>query len=201
MKTMSLTCMLLIPAVFLAAMYAYGQERVPEPLAGLRAANASDRQKAFDSIVTERENMIRDLVGMLGEKDINKDFNGPFHRAILLLGELRATKAVNVLSDLLLYQPSGEMIIEEDVPSEALYPAAVALSKIGYPAVNSMEMAIKNAPSKTQRDLAAWVILQIEGREQSVKRMQGLSATHQHGRKQFQEAEEYIQKYGTTASK
>ncbi len=163
--------------------------------AGLHKQKTWERQAAAKQILEQREQTIQQLIAILHEKGINRDFGGPLHLAIDLLGKLRAPQAVPHLCKLLTYLPEGEAMRHETIPSEAYYVAAVALWRIGGPAVNAMEVTIRKSKDDTERKLAAWVIMQIEGKEQALARMDRWAGSRRIGADHFRQAKTFIETY------
>lgn len=179
----------------LVAVIAGGAEKVPLGVASLTSNDARVRARAHNDILAQRNETVRQLIAILRTKDIDRSVDGPLHRAIRLLGEMRAAEAVGPLRDLLTYLPEGRRTITESIPSEAYYPATVALCQIGRPAINAMELAIRNSKDETERQLAAWVIMGVEGKEHALARMDHLVATRNLGKQHYQEAADYIRTY------
>lgn len=111
------------------------------------SAKKEDRSLAYKKIIEERKERINRLIEIVkspipvnnGEE--NKMWAASKELAIKILGELRATEAVSVLIenvDFLTYLVSEEILPEDD------YPATMALSKIGMPAIKPCLIAIEN---------------------------------------------------------
>lgn len=145
-------------------------------VSGLLSANPLERQHASDRVLKQRADIIRELVSVIERPDTDKSCDGPLHRAIVLLGKLRAEEAVEPLADRLMFIPEG-FRVEEDIPSEAYYVSAVALVQIGYPSINVMLSRIKLTQDQRERSLAGWVVSQIEGKEQASYRLRRLAET------------------------
>ena len=126
-----------VTATILLTGIGYGGDTKTRAISGLLSADPLTRQAAFDRVVAERARTVQELISVLGRKGIDKSYQGPLHRAIVLLGKLRAREAVAPLSKFLLYVPVG-FETEEEIPIEAYHVAAVALAEIGFPAIDAM---------------------------------------------------------------
>ncbi len=142
---------------------------------GLLAKDPLKRQATYRDLQQERTALIAGLLKIVAERDIDRSFNGPLHYAIELLGILRATEAVKPLTEMLSYEPTG-FRSEEAAPSEFRHVAAVALSRIGDAAVDSMITVISTSEEKEKRELAGWVLMKIDGKEYALQRLEYLAA-------------------------
>jgi hypothetical protein len=187
-----------VAGVSLLVAAGYGGDTKARIVSGLLSMDPLTRQAAFNQVISERTGTIQALVSLLDRKGIDKSYQGTLHRAIVLLGMLRAKAAVAPLSAFLLYVPEG-FETEEETPTEAYYVATVALAHIGFPAIEPMLGRIRMADGERERHLAAWVIMEIEGREQALNRLNALA---QSGRSQavrrFEAAAKYIATYEPT---
>jgi len=157
----------------------------PEPLI---------RQAAFDTLVSNRKDDIAQVLAILEKEDIDQAFNGPLHRSIKLLGAWRASEAVVALTNRFMYVPT-DFDIEEMLPSEAYHVSAVALVQIGEPSIGVMVERIRMTKSTSERHLAAWVIMEIEGKEQAMCRLARMSQQDKIATERYAEAEEFIKTY------
>jgi len=192
----------MLPAVVVGTLLfggvGYGEKMKTSIASALLSTEPLTRQAAFDQVVGERKTTVQELISILGRSNVDRLYQGPLHRAIVLLGELRAKEAVAPLSGLLSYVPQ-DFETEEQIPTEAYYVATVALVEIGFPAIEAMLAKIRNADDKLERELAAWVIMEIEGKEQALNRIEALTrraAARTTGR--FQGAARYIETYEPT---
>lgn len=132
----------------------------------------SARGTAHVRIPAQRAATIRSLIAIVRNKKPDRKYlwyRGPHHRAIALLGELRATEAIPCLLKELMYAPEG-VEGDETLPSEYYYVAAPALVKIGSPAINRLVLEIRNSKDIKRRNLAAWIIMEIDGKQQALHR-------------------------------
>lgn len=157
-----------------------------------------ERQAAYDVILRQRDGVIRQLLAILDNGKVDKSYQGGYHRAITLLGKLRAKEAVKPLAGIMEYIPDA-FESEEVLPSEAYYVAAVALIDIGQPAIPLMLETIKTSKSSKQRDIAAWVIMEIEGKAQALNRIQtAIENKPKEASQGMHTAKEYIANYKAT---
>jgi len=184
---------------FLACAVAAGSDSANSrpDVEGLLNKKPLERQGAFNRVLRERKATIQELISLIERRDIDKEFYGPLHRAIVLLGKLRAKEAVKPLSGFLTYVPEGFML-DEDIPSEAYYVAAVALWQIGQPSISAMLMVIRHSDDPVERNIAAWVIMQIEGQDQATHRMEVLVVSDKLYKERFEAAKQFIETYKPT---
>jgi len=91
--------------------------------------------------------------------------------SILLLGELRASDAVDVLLANLTYENPKELLTFGGSRSPAFrYPAVEALIKIGRPAFYKTLAVLKKAEDELTRELCGWVLMGIGVTEGKKKR-------------------------------
>jgi hypothetical protein len=191
---------ILVSIIILAALSAplvYAQSEPSSLMAQLLSKNPLNRQAAADNVMKQRQETIRDLISITEKKDVDKTFGGPYHRAIILLGDLRATEAVGVLSANLTYLPGGCVIIDEVMETQAYYPCAFALTRIGEPAIPAMIGRITQGSTPLERELAAWVVMEIEGKDQAAYRFASLGKTDMPGRNKdmLATAERFVKDY------
>jgi len=167
-------------------------------VAGLSSESAITRLKTFRRIAQERKSIVSDLILVLNRDDVDTSFRGPLHMAIDLLGELRAEEAVGPLSKHLMFVPRSEMGMEVGNKSrEHYYVSAVALTKIGQPAIQSMIRIVLESLNDKERNLAAWVIMKIEGSDQAIHRLHSLVQKNKNSLavSMLEEAESYLRFY------
>lgn len=164
-----------------------------EPVEGLLSKQPLERGAAYKQIRDERKAMIASLISVFSAKDLDMSFRGPFHCAIELLGVYRAEEAIKPLCDVFTYVPD-RFFTTEMVPREMYFVAAVALAKTGQPAVNAMLSIIRASKNKERRDLAAWVIMEIEGKEQAIYRLDSeAKKASPEDRERFSEARSHLE--------
>lgn len=120
--------------------------------------------------------------------------------AVNLLGQMRATCAVDVLIKNLMFCP-GVWYDSPMHPPQAYYPSALALKHIGDTAIPALIRHINDSLSEDERHLACWVLAQIDGGEQhdernkqfSIMRLQMFKGIGSKGRENISEAIVYIQ--------
>ena len=188
---------LIIFFVVFLKVASYGENTKKTIAAGLLSSKPLERQAIFNQVLEQRAKTIEELLSILNKEDVDRSFNGPLHRAIELLGRLRAKESVEVLSKFLTYVPEG-YATEEDIPTEAYYVSAVALIEIGEPSIPSMLTIIKETPSKIERNIATWVIMGIEGKEQALNRIKNMIEIDKVHKENFLFAKEYMENYKVT---
>lgn len=145
-----------------------------------------------------RELIIKKLVGIVNDEKVDQSYNGPFYRAVELLGIYRATECIFTLTDRITYLPSGNEfmpIIKSEY--EDYYPCASALVSIGEPSVYYMISKIGAPGNDLQRELATWVVVKIEGKENAAARFDRLIKDNKDDRwrANYQWAKDYATSY------
>jgi hypothetical protein len=84
---------------------------------------------------------------------------------------------------------------DEDIPSEAYYVAAVALRNIGNPALEAVLARIEESDNQDERDLAAWIVREIDGPEQAEFRLRRWAERRPHGADRFRSAAAFVANY------
>lgn len=155
-----------------------------------------ERAAAFSDLRAARRDTVAALIELLGQADeLDPIDGGPLQLAIALLGDYRAAEAVDALTELLLYLPA-EMVRTERLPRERYHPAAAALVDIGLPSVDAMLTLIRNDREPRRRQLAAWVLREVLGDVEAVRRLrQRAPATTDRRFEQFETAIEFIESY------
>jgi hypothetical protein len=138
--------------------------------------------------VTERRQALAELEGFAGTADVDVlatticsaiekmrptgTFEGPLEFSLLALGKLRAKQGIPTLLQYLTFIPTVSMVDEKRV-TESYFPAVIALSQIGEPAVANLSALLQNPKSSDQeKHLAAWILMQVLGLEKAVKKVQ-----------------------------
>lgn len=163
-------------------------------LDALLSADHNDRAMAFIRIKESREATIERLLSVVRSGDGDVRYGGSLHLAIVVLGELRASRAVGVLAEKLLFVPD-EFVLTERISSQRYFVAAVALVEIGVPAVDEMVAVLRNDRDEQKRKLAAWVLLEVLGEREAVARLEERMRPGAFGQERFEEAIAYIVDY------
>lgn len=140
-----------------------------DPIAALLRGDTSEDLRPnghatpWQQITFEYDYTVNGLIKVLNKKKLNRDGKGPVIVAVMLLGELRAKKAVKPLSKMISYQPKYYQPADDlDCSTFYYFPAAVSLGQIGQPAMRTMLEIIESEKSTPlDRKLAAWVLTQI----------------------------------------
>ncbi len=146
-------------------------------------------------LLKARTTCIEDLIALAQREDLDKTEGGPIYSAVVLLGRLRATEAVPFLSKRISYLPPlyGGVFRGTPAAMGTYYPCAVALAEIGEPCLYSMDYVIRMGETKLERDLAAWVMMQVEGKDVALYRLDAL--TKKPYVKNYEEAKDFIANY------
>lgn len=197
MKRIAVLCLILVVGSAIALHSAGGiQGAYSSVRSALLGEDPGEAMAAMARISRERSEAISALITITGKHDVDNSWNGVRHRAILLLGEMRAMEAVGPLSNNLAFVPTGTIVTYEALPREAYYPAALALSQIGTPAVKRMLGLISTSRDEQTRNLAAWVVLEAEGKEVAEFRLQKeLEKSFRNSKPRVEAALKFIQNY------
>jgi len=138
--------MLVLLVVIAAWCYARNPEapgeevQQPSLVARLRSPRAEEVDQAKAELLAERQELISELLKIVGDSELRQTNRRAVLTAIELLGDLRAAEAAEPLSDLLLYGWKSEIRDSMErgripPPPDKAAPAVPALSKIGVPAL------------------------------------------------------------------
>lgn len=160
----------------------------PEPT--LRDVGQTD----LDVIISQRHEQISQFMMRIGRAQTGCAPDLQMDLAIKGLGELRAAEAAGQLSRHLMYLPE-KLTADDRFTTEMYYPAAVALARIGQPSIQYMLERIGYAGSSDERNLAAWVIMTVEGKSQAMHRLDDLIAKDDRCKPAYAAAREFLADY------
>ena len=152
---------LVILAGLAAAVFCHGI--FPKPTVKQEGFNEKSVVEYFDDVHAALATLEGQAIGFLGNEKATQRSPGLAFHYIQVLGRLRSTKAIKVLSDQLLYkQQTAE--IGKGVPPEKEYPACGALIKIGLPAAKGLvERIVTKETSEEYRKMAFFVCREVVG--------------------------------------
>ena len=160
----------------------------PEPT--LRDVGQTD----LDAMISQRHEQISQFMMRIGRAQTGCAPDLQMDLAIRGLGELRAAEAAGQLSWHLMYLPE-KLTADDRFTTEMYYPAAVALAHIGQPSIQYMLERIGYAGSSDERNLAAWVIMTVEGKSQAMHRLDDLIAKDDRCKPAYAAAREFLADY------
>lgn len=183
-------------AIVSAACMAAYVGRQPATVA-LFSDDQQEQRLALGVMRREHAENIQSLIKLVGQKEVDDSQDGVRHLAIRLLGDMRATEAIALLVERLTYLPNRAPYVLEELPREAYYPCAMALINIGDPSTSAVINSIEWKKDKTTREVAAWVLMQIKGKEEAAQCLQDLANKSHDGRlkPRLQEAHDFIVNY------
>ena len=140
----------------------------------LKAEEQGVRQSAFEAILSEHSQLIKQLVELAGQKVERTHPNDPTssypwrdkkHLSIVLLGDLRAEDAIPVLLENFEYENAWDIIGSSvGIATGGWHPAAEALSKIGMPAIGpTIDKLGSYDTDCLGRELCCWILKEILG--------------------------------------
>jgi hypothetical protein len=181
---------------------AYGvDEEVTSRAAAFMTSDPKQWMMAYHDILEERKTTIKTLIDAINQKDVDSHYGSPMHQAIILLGMLRAEEAVGILTKNLIYLPltrTGGYRIDGGDETPGYHVCARALVTIGEPSIDSMLYKIRLAKSVEERQVAAWVIMKIDGSDQALHRLDTLIKDGPQIQKytdRYREARDFIANY------
>lgn len=165
---------LLVPSI--GAPQAMTPERQNTALSSLRSASSAELESIAKNYLNQHQADIQELTSIVGEQETTLvksqkiTSGGKEWFAITLLGDMRAATAVPLLARLLAVRSSSfSLISDEDHPHWYSFPAAVALSKIGLPAVQAvLDQARTVPPTSTTFHLGGVTLEAILGEELAI---------------------------------
>lgn len=130
------------------------------PIDNLRSENSKTRDQTVDAVLRNRKSVIEQLIPLIDPANAKNYSDETRSVAAYLLGELRATEAVPVLSRALA-DPPGRNIF----PDISRYDTPVfhALVKIGRPAVPALIEHVKTSDNETLRKNTLDVLYHVLG--------------------------------------
>ncbi len=168
-KNWLMGCMICITLfLFLPAMKGNKQSEEKEPMGqinGLLSQDSRIRDQAVDSILQDRRSIVNKLIPLIDPANTKKYSDQTRCAAAYLLGMLRATEAVPVLSRALANEPGRKLI--SDI-SRYDVPVWTALVRIGRPAVPAMIENIETSDNKILREKSIDVLNHVLGGKRRV---------------------------------
>ncbi len=149
------------------------EEQKPTPnleIKNLYSEKPLIREGTYWRFVEERNAYIKGLIGILKDEKADEEFFGPKHCSVMLLKEYRAVEAVDALLANLLFVPKN-FATRERLRREDFYVCAGALVKIGAPCLPALYLEMAKT-GKKQRELLAWIAMEILGREEAIAVLQ-----------------------------
>jgi hypothetical protein len=165
--------LLLIVAAIVSVSFA-AESKPIDSTNKLKSERLEVREKAAEAIRQERAELIRELIKLAGQKVEPLPSSDPRfteypwhdskHLAILLLGDLRAREAIEVLLENLSYKNPRSLVSGAYLERGGWYPSVEALSKIGMPAiVPTIGKLATYEQDGLGRQLCCWVINKVLG--------------------------------------
>lgn len=151
-----------------------------------------------NQITTNYDSTVKALISIVEDKDVDITWGGPLTEAVNLLGKLRAKDAANALVGRIMLLPT-DIVCTEMLPSQEYFVCAKALVDIGEPSIDAVMQRIRLSDNKSEREMAAWVIMSIEGRDQAIHRLQMLAAKEKQYRSRFVSAVDYLNNFKLTS--
>lgn len=162
----------------------------------LQSEKTEERTAFATSVQQDRTQLINKLIAVIRARPTDTSFRSTFFYAVELLGDMRALEAVEPLSECLGYTPKY-FWPSEQLPREYFYRCAFALRQIGEPSVGVLMERIDTARSKQEIEIAAWVIMETEGSDQSLCRLDKVIKEGE-DKANYQKAKEFILTYKPT---
>lgn len=134
---------------------------------------------AYQRAIDEHKEKIQELIQIVQMNDIDKSRGGTLSIAIGLLKVYRAREATSVLISRLTFLPAPDgiaVIKDARTPPQEYYPAAQALIEIDDPKTPaSLSYRIGTSYDPFEREMAAYVILKMLGKERAIALLQASS--------------------------
>ena len=163
MKTKVIIAMLLVQS-FVVMGGRRNEKLSEEHLAQLISKNYLEREKASQTVLESRRSVITELERIVKKFTVDDTRAGTAKTAIVLLGKLRSSESVPLLSEKLDFEAFYKST-KRPQPPEDLYPCVGALSVIGKPSIPAMIKNIESHRDEKVRKLSAIVILNVEGHD------------------------------------
>ena len=171
--------------------------------AGLLSAERDVRVESYTTEYQQREEKIKELLTIVAMKNADDSESGALTSSIHLLGAMRAKEAVIPLAQKLAFMPVRENRYTGDArtPSQMYYPAVSSLVKIGdvEATVKALTNQIGVSRSKKERELAAFVIMELAGKDDAVTVLSdAINRVGTEGRQHYEESVDYLQNFEPT---
>lgn len=142
---------------------------VVSSVSGLQSSDASIRARVASELREARQKTISELMAVAEAPSKPEELNSAKELSIDLLGEYRATEAIELLIKNIEYHVSS--ITFERVPA-ANYPCVRALAKIGVPSLHAIIRHLDNPCSEKELKLCANVFRLVDGDDVGVLRVE-----------------------------
>jgi hypothetical protein len=170
--------------IFLVTAMAYAAQSNLRYFSGLTNENPQRRVLEFSKAERERDDKVQELISIIESANLqNRSMatreDGPIALAIALLGKYRAPEAVPVFASRLTFLPTRTSpIVQTEIrPTQYFYPCVSALLRIGdHNVVQTMLIRISMSDQDEERALAAWVMMEIEGKERAINSIESMAA-------------------------
>jgi len=133
----------------------------------------SDRAKAHSELWRQRIELVRALTDILrsaSDKDSTSEDTGrrshsPKYLAIVLLGDVRAEEAVNLLARNITWRVTLRYGGTKPRLVQGQFPAAESLARIGGTAVPAVLEILHRTTNPLKRHVCVWTLIAIDGRD------------------------------------
>ncbi|WP_237226290.1 hypothetical protein [Rubinisphaera sp. JC750] len=122
--------------------------------------------KRAKDVASERKAVIEDLISFIESTNdfapgTDEELTNNIVRAMYQLGELKAVEAVPILADRLTYMPETHEDVLGGRTTMLYYPAASALTRIGWPGAQQVmnEVLYDGNPTEEEIEVATWVVM------------------------------------------
>ncbi len=170
---MKILCVVGASAAMILAVTSLGVEGQGQmdAIGKIRSSNSALQEEGGRELLQQRKELISSLINILkqGDKNAKGEKRSSLVAAINVLGEMRATEAVDILVDYIKFQAIDELIIFDRLtPPSEIFPAVKALIQIGKPSFPPVLRALKES---TDEDVillrwnSGWIILKVLGRK------------------------------------
>jgi len=141
----------------------------------LLSEERSVREQAQAEILEARAKLIADLLTIIGDEDNRLKRHDSVSRAMYILGEMRATEAIETLVSNITHpidNPPHEprpsihpSIVTQDARPLSAWPAVMALVKIGEPSLQPVLNKLRDYSDMSEKSAYVLVLAGIKGRE------------------------------------
>ena len=139
------------------------------PVKDISSPVRENRERAASRVLSDRSTTIKTLIQLAGAKEEKPQWRGPKDLAVELLGEYRATEAIDLLVKDVSYRVPAISPADDSLVG---YTCAKALIEIGSPSVQAIVRCLQQPAKEKELMLFAHVIRRIDGEDVGLFRLE-----------------------------
>lgn len=157
--------LVIVGLIVVLSVWAQKENKESNIMEKLRSKDEELQREAKKEILTKRKELIEGLINILRDEKIKSENRSCALTAATILGELRATEAVEILAENMSLRKKSPIVSGPTLWLETAYPCMGALIKIGKPSIPAMVKLISENDDEDILHYAGFVIKEIEGKK------------------------------------